>query len=924
MGKGGAGTSLGTQLGQQVGLGNSFVNPALTGQQPQGSMGGMPQSGNSGVPSSLGGKGGMQQPMGQQGSQNPMQQPAFAQPYVNGMLGGAQQAMQGMLGGGAPTPMQQSAMQGMLGGGMSGMPLGGMGTPPTGPVDRGGLGGMSGAQVTTNQDMMGRQRTSGNPLNSTPGGMMGGIGQQLQQAQQMLGGGAMGGMQQPGNPGFPDPRVQSRYPGQQLQQTQQMLGSSMQRPMGGFDQPQVQQRDPNSTQPSSQQLQQMQQFGQQRQAIDQQRQAFLQSNPAYQEMQTLQRSFVPGQQPTQDQISQMDALGQQIQQAPEMQGFEKQFQQMQQQYLPKQQLDQYPGQQLQQAQQMLSGGMQPPGQMSNMNSSSPGMGGGFAGLGSAMNSAPRQMPQGGFGGMQGMGNMGGMRNMMGGMGGMGGMMGRMGRMGGMPAGNPGFNPGLAEPGMGGPISAEKFGPKIGGPVFNMDGGIPSSPNPTMMKKGGLAGAAQNMAGRGRDGDSMLVHMSPGEVKGLQALAMAHGGSLSINPDTGLVEASFLKKLLPMIAGAALMATGVGAPLAAGMVGGFETLRTGDIGKGLMAGLGAYGGAGLAGGLSSAGAGALGDTAAGTAFDASVANQGLSGAEAAMDFSNPLAEQAATTARAGVSTTPNLANMGEGVSQLGSSAGRSAVYNALPQYTLPAAGASLLNAATPEPEVPGEKELDEKYKNSPYRYNLSPNFSGASPTRPNPYYTPAGLGYAAGGDIMMADGGSYDDEPMGDDNYAAGGGLKMKTMSPGEGTYHDTDEDTVSLGAYDAAVKRMEKQYGAANLKSSAMPKGNIAKLGQIKPMASGGLGSYSDGGRMLRGPGDGMSDSIPGVIGNKQPARLADGEFVVPADVVSHLGNGSTDAGAKKLYSMMDKVRSARTGNKKQGKQIKPEKYMPA
>ena len=90
------------------------------------------------------------------------------------------------------------------------------------------------------------------------------------------------------------------------------------------------------------------------------------------------------------------------------------------------------------------------------------------------------------------------------------------------------------------------------------------------------------------------------------------------------------------------------------------------------------------------------------------------------------------------------------------------------------------------------------------------------------------------------------------------------------------------------------------------------------------LGGYSDGGRMLKGPGDGMSDNIPGVIGGKQPARLADGEFVIPADVVSHLGNGSTDAGAKRLYAMMDTVRKARTGNKKQGKQIKAEKYLPA
>ena len=90
------------------------------------------------------------------------------------------------------------------------------------------------------------------------------------------------------------------------------------------------------------------------------------------------------------------------------------------------------------------------------------------------------------------------------------------------------------------------------------------------------------------------------------------------------------------------------------------------------------------------------------------------------------------------------------------------------------------------------------------------------------------------------------------------------------------------------------------------------------------LGSYSDGGRLLKGPGDGMSDDIPARIGRRQPARLADGEFVVPADVVSGLGNGSTDAGAKQLYAMMDRVRRDRTGTKKQGKQIKPRKYMPA
>ena len=111
----------------------------------------------------------------------------------------------------------------------------------------------------------------------------------------------------------------------------------------------------------------------------------------------------------------------------------------------------------------------------------------------------------------------------------------------------------------------------------------------------------------------------------------------------------------------------------------------------------------------------------------------------------------------------------------------------------------------------------------------------------------------------------------------------------------------------------------------AMASGGLADTAVAQRYMKGGhLGSYSDGGRLLKGPGDGMSDSIPAKIGAKQPARLADGEFVVPADVVSGLGNGSTDAGARKLYAMMDKVRKSRTGTKRQGKEINSNKYLPA
>ena len=165
-----------------------------------------------------------------------------------------------------------------------------------------------------------------------------------------------------------------------------------------------------------------------------------------------------------------------------------------------------------------------------------------------------------------------------------------------------------------------------------------------------------------------------------------------------------------------------------------------------------------------------------------------------------------------------------------------------------------------------------------------------------------------------------------------------------------DSSTVGLDPYHASIARINairSKSGlpniggpAANTRSSTTPHPfpKMAAPQQQAPMvgigqgmeheaAKGGLtyglGGYSDGGRLLKGPGDGMSDDIPASIGHKQPARLADGEFVVPADVVSHLGNGSTDAGAKKLYSMMDKVRHARTGNKKQGRQITADKFLP-
>jgi hypothetical protein len=162
-----------------------------------------------------------------------------------------------------------------------------------------------------------------------------------------------------------------------------------------------------------------------------------------------------------------------------------------------------------------------------------------------------------------------------------------------------------------------------------------------------------------------------------------------------------------------------------------------------------------------------------------------------------------------------------------------------------------------------------------------------------------------------------------------------------GIYYDQDPDTRYQDALTAAQIRQAKvnqrayvsppaakrpePLGKLNMPTSAKSKGSGSVEAAQGGIMHSSLGGYAAGGnpRLLKGPGDGMSDNIPATINGRQPARLADGEFVIPADVVSHLGNGSTEAGAKHLHAMMNKVRKARTGNPKQGKQINARKYMP-
>jgi hypothetical protein len=156
----------------------------------------------------------------------------------------------------------------------------------------------------------------------------------------------------------------------------------------------------------------------------------------------------------------------------------------------------------------------------------------------------------------------------------------------------------------------------------------------------------------------------------------------------------------------------------------------------------------------------------------------------------------------------------------------------------------------------------------------------------------------------------------------GGGLRgTQGDQPGDYDGQGPNVNTDAVTGYQTGQNGLPSELGGSAAPGSDSPpgggvtaeslgySGETYARGGLAALARGGmshLGDYSDGGRLLRGPGDGVSDSIPATIGNKRPARLADGEFVVPARIVSELGNGSTEAGARKLYAMMDRIQKAR------------------
>ena len=358
--------------------------------------------------------------------------------------------------------------------------------------------------------------------------------------------------------------------------------------------------------------------------------------------------------------------------------------------------------------------------------------------------------------------------------------------------------------------------------------------------------------------------------------------------------------------------------------------------------------------------AAGNVGAMTPFTSGAPNIASSGAANLASSAPAVSTAPAAVSTAGTAPSGNMFNLNANAGNFTSNVPRGMQQNLNPMgadvYSVASPNVTLQNLPVKSSVIPGSENI--KYATA---QPFEANFTGTS----GAYNVPGGvspvdmskMAYQPNlGGAKAIDSGKGIDALAGGDKFS----LKefFKTSGKGPSLYDDPyeyikDNKMAAISAaltgstakkdlpgeeeYDGPLSRF--RFNPATYRPAYFADGGIAMLAaggydrQVGEdpypmrMASGGisdLGSYSDGGRMLRGPGDGMSDSIPASISGKRPARLADGEFVVPADVVSHLGNGSTDAGAKQLYSMMDKVRTARTGKKKQARAVTPQKYMPA
>jgi len=393
-------------------------------------------------------------------------------------------------------------------------------------------------------------------------------------------------------------------------------------------------------------------------------------------------------------------------------------------------------------------------------------------------------------------------------------------------------------------------------------------------QGGTVNQAQGLASLGRGGDSTLVHMQPQEVAGLQQLAQSNGTSLTRNPMTGYPEAFSLggmfKAGLPIAAGFATGGAGfgLGAQIAAGAATGATVAKV--SGDDVLAGTVSGGMGGISGGgLNTALMGP--STATGMAGTSSIANP-LAGA-------TPIQGAATGTAMPGYSfgqtQTPTV-----GVSGLETGGGALAD-GTIPQTDvvkqIPSGGSGSIG-------MPRQGAVD---------------FSGSFNQGIDQVYRNLGTVDPTTGLIKDAS------------TMEVAKTLGSPVASLGLGGLEESD--FINTPDFDDPRDRYNP-YSKLNLSNNTGISAAMNRDTGLRLLARGGY---------LQGPGDGMSDDIPATINGDEPAALADGEFVVPADVVSHLGNGSSEAGSKQLYAMMDRIRKARTGRQSQGKEIKPGKYMP-
>lgn len=476
--------------------------------------------------------------------------------------------------------------------------------------------------------------------------------------------------------------------------------------------------------------------------------------------------------------------------------------------------------------------------------------------------------------------------------------------------------------------------------------------------------AQTLQAEGRNNDTMLVHMTPGEVAGLQALAEANGGSLSINPETGLPEAGFLEDILPMVAGAAAMfipgMQGVGAYLLAGGIGGMAGLATqkdgesgfgaffrgalggvGGAGLGSMAvgglGAGAAGGAGSAGSAAGAGAETLA-AAAGTGVEGALAT-GMTQAEmlaaqtagmGVTDAAIPLAQQAASAGSYGLegayqTAQPTIDVMGDGVYGATADGTFGTAYDTAMQEALAAnqAGAAEIPLTDPSGydllegpidkakywwKTGGKENIDKGMK---VYQQANKVLGGGQRSAPQYAPMPSSPGYSPARVDLPSGGGGGGFAPRWSQGSGAGA----------PGAARESQMARQRQAAY--AQKRWFAEGGEVGMESGGfvVPADVVSAIGSGSTDA--GLQALAGlGAEPIKGPGDGQSDDIPATIDGKAQARVADGEAYLPPQAVARIGGGDHKTGAKRLYNMLDQARKQAYGHTEQMRPVSIDKAL--